>query len=85
MIACDLQGADVRLYNSLLGLTEHGSQAWAAWWNTELLIKLTLKGVVFSFLFFSFLFFSFLFFSFLFFPFLFFSFLFFSFLLFSLL
>ena len=63
MIACDLQGADVPLYNSLLGLTEHGSQAWAAWWNTELLIKLTLKGVVFSFLFSCFLFFSFLLFS----------------------
>jgi len=40
--------------------------AWAARYNTWLLIKLTPKGVVFSFLFFSFLFFSFLFFSFLF-------------------
>ena len=38
---------------------------WAARYNTWLLIKLTPKGVVFSFLFFSFLFFSFLFFSFL--------------------
>ena len=37
---------------------------WAARYNTGLLIKLTPKGVVFSFLFFSFLFFSFLFFSF---------------------
>jgi len=34
---------------------------WAARYNTWLLIKLTPKGVVFSFLFFSFLFFSFLF------------------------
>ena len=40
---------------------------WAAQYNTWLLIKLTLKGIVFSFLFFSFLLFSFLFFSFLFF------------------
>ena len=47
---------------------------WAAQYNTWLLIKLTLKGIVFSFLFFSFLLFSFLFFSFLFFSFLFFSF-----------
>jgi len=43
---------------------------WAARYNTWLLIKLTPKGVVFSFLFFSFLFFSFLSFSFLFFSFL---------------
>ncbi len=44
-----------------------GTNPWAAQYNTWLLIelKLTLKGVVFSFLFFSFLFFSFLFFSFL--------------------
>ncbi len=47
---------------------------WAARFFTWLLIKLTLKGLFFSFLFFSFLFFSFLFFSFLFFSFLFFSF-----------
>ena len=59
------------------------STLWAARYNTWLLIKLTPKGVVFSFLFSSFLFFSFLFFSFLFFSFLFFSFLFFSFLFFS--
>ncbi len=49
-----------------------GHTLWAARCNTWLLIGLTLKGVVFSFLFFSFLFFSFLFFSFLFFSFLFF-------------
>ena len=48
--------------------------------DTWLLLELTPKGVVFSFLFFSFLFFSFLLFSFLFFSFLFFSFLVFSFL-----
>ena len=36
-----------------------------AWYITRLLVKLTPKSVVFSFLFFSFLFFSFLFFSFL--------------------
>ena len=40
---------------------------WAAWYIARLLVKLTPKGVLFSFLFFSFLFFSFLFFSFLFF------------------
>jgi len=56
---------------------------WTARYNTWLLIKLTPKDIVFSFLFFSFLLFSFLFFSFLFFYFLFFSFLFFSFLFFS--
>ena len=56
---------------------------WAARFFTWLLIKLTLKGLFFSFLFFSFLFFSFLFFSCLVFSFLFFSFLFFSFLFFS--
>ena len=39
-----------------------GHTLWAARCNTWLLIGLTLKGVVFSFLFFSFLFFSFLFF-----------------------
>ena len=49
-----------------------GTNPWAAQYNTWLLIelKLTLKGVVFSFLSFSFLFFSFLFFSFLLFSFL---------------
>ena len=56
---------------------------WAARYNTWLLIKLTPKGIVFSFLFFSFLFFSLLFFSFLLFSFLLFSFLLFSFLFFS--
>ncbi len=66
----------------VLGLSLH--IVWAAQFNTWLLIKLTPKGVVFSFLFFSSLFFSSLFFSFLFFSFLFFSFLFFSFLFFSL-
>jgi len=40
--------------------------AWAAQYNTWILIKLTPKGIVFSLLFCSFLFFSFLFFSFLF-------------------
>ncbi len=43
--------------------------AWAAQYNTWILIKLTPKGIVFALLFFSFLFFSFLFFSFLFFSF----------------
>ena len=38
-----------------------GCSSWEARYNTWLLIKLTPKGVVFSFLFFSFLFFSFLF------------------------
>ena len=42
----------------------HAERVWAARYNTWLLIKLSPKGVVFSFLFFSFLFFSFLFFSF---------------------
>jgi len=59
-------------------LVTYCHSARAARYNTWLLIKLTPKGVVFSFLFFSFLFFSFLFFSFRFFSFLFFSFLFFS-------
>ena len=35
------------------------AKAWTAQYNAWLLIKLTPKGVVFSFLFFSFLFFSF--------------------------
>jgi len=66
-------------------LSKHrlGKRPWAARNNIWLLIELTQKGVLSSFLFFSFLFFSFLFFSFLFFSFLFFSFLFFSFLFFS--
>jgi len=82
----------------VLPLEHKCSHLWAARYNTWLLIKLTPKGVVFSFLFFSFLFLSFPFLSFPFlsfpflsfpflsFPFLsflFFSFLFFSFLFFS--
>jgi len=67
----------------VLPLEHKCSHLWAARYNTWLLIKLTPKGVVFSFLFFSFLFFSFLFLSFPFLSFPFLSFLFFSFLFFS--
>ena len=54
LTSCTAPGVMLSLsFASLLSHDHNGDRTWAAWYDAELLIKLTPKGVILSFLFLS--------------------------------